>query len=97
MVHSLEVGIPCVDWIRLVGHNRWIPIEQIEECVCRTGDRGDLYPRDQVAGCAIVFFHFPLEFCSAPGVGIKTDVEPVGIGYVATVGNRLKCRISEAY
>ena len=97
MVHSLKIGIPCVDWIRLVGGDRWIPIEQIEWCVCRTGHGWDLYPGDQVARCAIVFFHFPLELGSSPGVGIKADVESVGIGYVPTVGNRLKRRISQAY
>ena len=50
---------------------------------------------DQVAGCAIVFLNFPLELRSPPGVGIKPDVVSVRIGYVATVGNRLKRRISK--
>ena len=97
MVNCLEIGIPCVEWIRLVGGDRWVPIEQIEWRVCRTRHGWDLYPCDQVARCAIVFFHFPLELGSPPGVGIKPDIESVGIGYVPTVGNRLKRRISEAY
>ena len=97
MVNSLEIGIPCVEWIRLVGHDRGIPIEQIEWRVCGTRHRRDLYPCHQVAGCAIVFFHFPLEFRSPSRVGIKTDVVSVGIGYVATVDNRLERRISDVY
>ena len=97
MIHSLEIGIPCVEWIRLVGGDRWVPIEQIEWGVCRTRHRGDLYPCDQVARCAIVFFDFPLEFRSPPRVGVKPDVESVGIGYMTTVGNGLKRRISDAY
>ncbi len=97
MIHSLEVGVPCVDRIGLVGVNRAIAIHQVKHRVCRIRHGWDLYPRDQVAGCAIVFFHFPLELDSPPGVSVKPDVESVGIGYVATVGNRLKRRISEAY
>src|SRR5882724_8156526 len=97
MVYSLEIGIPCVEWIGLVGGDRWVSIEQIEWCVCRTRHGGDFYPGDQGACCAIVFFDFPLELGSPPGVGVKADIESVGIGYVATVGNRLKRRISEAY
>ena len=97
MVNSLEIGIPCVEWIRLVGGDRWVPIEQIEWRVCRTRHGGDLYPCDQVAGYAIVFFDFPLELGSPPGVGVKPDVVSVRIRYVATVGKRLKRRISDAY
>src|SRR5262245_61901610 len=97
MINRLEIGIPCVERIRLVGHDRWVPIEKIEWRVCRTGHRGDLYPCDQGPGCPIVFFHFPLELGTPPGVGVKADVESVGIGYVTAVGNRLKRRISHAY
>ena len=57
---------------------------------------GDLYPCDKIAGCAIVFFDFPLELRSPPRVGVKPNVESVRIGYVTTVGNRLKRRISDA-
>src|SRR6266513_3235913 len=97
MVHSLGIGIPRVERIRLVGRDRWVPIEQIEWRVCRTRHRGDLYPCDQVAGRAVVFFDFPLELYSPPRVRVKPDVVSVGIGYVATVGNCLKRRISDAY
>src|SRR5882757_6728899 len=97
MIYSLEIGIPCVEWIGLVGVDRWVPVKQIEWCVCRTRHGWDFYPRDQVAGRAIVFFHFPLEFRSPPGVGVKADIKSVGIGYVATVGKCLKRRISDAY
>src|SRR6266550_3198271 len=97
MIYSLEIGIPCVEWIRLIGVDRWVPVKQIEWCVYRTGHGWDLYPCDQVAGCAIVFFDFPLELGSSPGVSVKADVESVGIGYMTPVGNRLKRRINEAY
>src|SRR5467141_2361134 len=96
MVNGLEIGIPCVDWIRLVGRDRWVSIEQIEWRVCRTRHGGDFYPCDKIAGCAIVFFDFPLELRSPPRVGVKPDVVSVRIRYVATVGNRLKRRISDA-
>src|SRR6267378_1847139 len=97
MVNSLEIGIPCVEWIRLVGRDRRVPIEQIERRVCRTRHGEDLYPCDQVAGCAIVFFDFPLELRSPPRVSVKADIKSVGIGYMTAVGNGLKRRISDAY
>src|ERR1043165_1736754 len=97
MVDSLEIAVPCVERIRLIGINRWIPIKQVEWRVCRTGHRGDLYPGNQVAGCSIIFFDFPLEFRRSPGVGVKADIKSVGIGYVTTIGNSFKRRISDAH
>jgi len=75
MVHTLEIGIPCVEWIRLVGVDRWVSIEQLEWCVCRTGYGWDLYPGDQGACCAIVFFHFPLSLV-VPRSRRKSDINP---------------------
>ena len=77
--------------------DRAITIHQIKNRITRTGYGGDLYPCNQVACRAIVFLHFPLELGSTPGVGVKTDVVPVGIRYVTTIGNGFKRRISDAY
>src|SRR6185312_6743145 len=97
MPHRLEAGVPGVGRIGLVRIDRAISIHQVKDRIGCTGYRWDLYPGNQIPGRAIVFLHFPLEPDSPSGVGIKPDVEPIRIGYVTTVSDRLERRISEAY
>ena len=97
MPHTLETCVPGIRRIGLVRIDRTIAIEQIKDCIGRTGHRGDLYPCNQVASCTIVSLHFPLELGSPTRVSVKPDVVSVGIGYVTTVGYRFERRISDTY